>query len=137
MATAVVLNVDRLYGSAMARRPRLRNLLLRLALAYLLVAQLLVGGAATARHAATTLAGAAHILCTGGPTDAPREDRGHSLPCCTLGCAAAQPALGADPPGAAAPRPRRLARLPMPAGAPGATAAGRGPFEARGPPARA
>ncbi|MDI4665849.1 hypothetical protein K9U40_16180 [Xanthobacter autotrophicus] len=123
----------------MARRLLLRDLLARLALAYLLVGQLLLGGAAAAQHAAMGLAVDAHVLCTGGGSAPSAPDAAHDALCCLMGCTAsgAQPLVDAGPVAFLAPPARlRLARFAIPAHCVVGVARTFA-FEATGPPARA
>lgn len=125
----------------MARRRTLRAFLARLALAYLLVAQAVLGGAVTGLHAAPSPGSDAAMLCSGGmgsPAAPAGDGDGHATLCCVLGCTAgaSQPLLA---PGRAAfmPPPRRIhaARFEPAAGAP-ADPLLRFAFDATGPPVR-
>ncbi|MFS8036788.1 hypothetical protein ACI7BZ_07480 [Xanthobacter sp. AM11] len=122
----------------MVPRRFLSAVLVRLALAYLLVAQAVLGGAVAGLNAAPHVAAQAGTLCAGGTGSAP-AGAGHDGLCCILGCGAgtAQPLLAAGravfvPPQA----PALVARFECPA----AAASGglcASPFDATGPPRRA
>ncbi|MEP9375531.1 hypothetical protein ABLE91_02360 [Aquabacter sp. CN5-332] len=112
----------------------------RLTLAYALLLQAVLGAAAGTAHAFSINDGIAGVLCApSGQGDAGTGDAAHDLLCCTLGCAAAQPAPGHDgTAGITLPSPPDAGTALM-SNAPADAQAGRTvfSFEARGPPARA
>ncbi len=121
-----------------SRLPFWRRALVPLALAYLLVAQLVLGGAATAEHAGRTLATDVGLLCAGGTPDGPDGSHAPDALCCVLGCAAAVPMPSLD--GAAGSLTKPLLRISAAVfavrdglGRGGSAALG---FHATGPPAR-
>ncbi|MEP9355357.1 hypothetical protein ABLE93_17375 [Xanthobacter sp. KR7-65] len=122
----------------MLRRFSWQAVLVRFALAYLVLAQAVLGGAAMAQHAGLRLAAGTDLLCSGGASD---PDTGHDSAalCCVLGCAASAPAPLLDAPAEAfAPPAPHLIALGFGPDAAGAVApALRLAFEATGPPARA
>lgn len=122
----------------MLRRLPWRTLASRLALAYLVLAQLLLGGVAMAQHAGLRLASGADVLCSGGASD-PLGGAPHDALCCVLGCAASAPLPLPDGNAAAVPFPvPRLRAAPfVPAGPAGAPRSLSLAFDATGPPARA
>lgn len=117
---------------------------IRLTLAYALLLQLVLGTTAGALHSLSFLDPLAITLCTpsddgkGSPAGAP-GGHAHDLLCCTLGCAAAQPAPGIDVAGGSIPLAPRGGGIPLATSAHEAAHASGAPasFEARGPPARA
>ena len=79
-----------------SRLPFWRRALLPLALAYLLVAQLVLGGAAMAEHAGRVMATDVGLLCAGGTPDGPDGSHAPDALCCVLGCAASAPMPSLD-----------------------------------------
>lgn len=125
----------------MVRRRTLRALLARLALAYLLVVQAVLGGAVTGLRAAPGPASPAAMLCSGGmggPAGPAGDGSAHATLCCILGCmgGAAQPLLAPGRAAFAPPPPRiRAARFEPAAGAV-VDPLLRFAFDATGPPSR-
>lgn len=119
----------------MVPRRFLSAVLVRLALAYLLVAQAVLGGAVAGLNAAPHVAAQAGTLCAGGTGGAP-AGAGHDGLCCILGCGAgtAQPLLAAGLAVFASPAASvRSARFERPAAA-SSSKLFLSPFDATGPP---
>lgn len=76
-----------LMRKTMPRRLTLRDVLVRIALAYALVAQLLLGGAATGAHAAPAVTREAGVLCAGSAPGTGGGGEVHLALCCLAGCA--------------------------------------------------
>ncbi|MDQ0512855.1 hypothetical protein [Ancylobacter amanitiformis] len=124
-------------------RHTLRRIVMALAVAYLLVLQSLLGGAASGAHAGNlaTVDAFGQVLCLTGhqtpasPPDSPSAPAHHAPDCCTTGCQIS--ALAALPPaaaGIAAPRPVVAERALLPADAAVAAGLQRSPKNARAPP---
>lgn len=122
-----------------SRLPGWRRALSRVALAYLLLAQLVLGAVATAQHAGFVLAADGGVLCAGGGADRPDGPASHDGLCCLLGCSTASPQPLLDGAAAAFPAPSGAIAAAgfILAAANVASGSGCRAFHATGPPARA
>ncbi|TCT08167.1 hypothetical protein [Aquabacter spiritensis] len=115
----------------------LRGWALRLVLAYVLLLQGVLGAMAATAHAVAAADAAGGRLCAPSRADGdPPAGAPHADLCCTLGCAAAQPAPAVVPTALRLPPPPQVRAAEPRTAAPAGPAEILAAFEARGPPLR-